>query len=264
MVEDDRWAGYSRAELTAKAATARRSTRGLTLILAMIAVAIAAFNAGRGTTFLMRLGAPPETAWIGSFIADAGMVAALLGTWYMHGNGGRSGWLTATVWGTAGMSWVLTVGNSVFPAYGSPNLVGTAVFSGFPALLVLVAHSAAAVQRHASVRIEELDDAIRRAPRKQPSTPAATPAQEPVRTPAPVPVRAEKPARTEIPAQRPTRAEVVAELAAEIRRTNDWAPNYPELMKSTGYGRSWCEKTVSEARAAVDTPAPLRAVEAVR
>lgn len=239
-------AGYSRQELTAKRATAQQSSRTMTLILAGIAAAIMAFNAGRGTVFLIRLGAPVETAWLGSFIADAGLVAALVGTWYMNGDGGRSGWLTATVWGTAVTSWVLTVGSSIIPAHGPANVPAVVVFTAFPALLVLVAHSAGAIQQHAAVRVAEFDEAIRRAPRKAP-----TPVPE-----APTPVRTEPPVRKATPARtgphdgRPTRDEVVAELAAQIRTDPDWMPDYPALAATYGYARSWNEKTVSLARTA--------------
>jgi hypothetical protein len=52
---------------------------------------------------------------------------------------------------------------------------------------------------------------------------------------------------------------VVAELAGQIRDAissgERWTPDYAELMTRTGYGRSWCEKAVRDARTAVfDTP----------
>jgi hypothetical protein len=53
---------------------------------------------------------------------------------------------------------------------------------------------------------------------------------------------------------------VVAELADQIRDAissgDQWAPDYDALMTRTGYRRSWCEKAVRDARAAVfSTPA---------
>jgi hypothetical protein len=81
--------------------------------------------------------------------------------------------------------------------------------------------------------------------------------------------------RTEIAAVRETQAgnaaveeppavdrdAVVAELAGQIRDAissgDRWAPAYDELMTRTGYGRSWCEKAVRDARTRVfDAPAP--------
>jgi len=50
------------------------------------------------------------------------------------------------------------------------------------------------------------------------------------------------------------RAALVAGLAEEIRGAIDagdrWRPDYGALMTRTGYGRSWCEKAVREARTA--------------
>lgn len=44
----------------------------------------------------------------------------------------------------------------------------------------------------------------------------------------------------------------VAELAGEIRTAEaegrTWCPDYDDLQSRTGYGRSWCEKTVRAAR----------------
>jgi hypothetical protein len=51
------------------------------------------------------------------------------------------------------------------------------------------------------------------------------------------------------------RAAIVAELAEELRDAIEagerWRPDYPALMARTGYRRSWCEKAVRDARAAV-------------
>ena len=48
---------------------------------------------------------------------------------------------------------------------------------------------------------------------------------------------------------------VVAELAGQIRDAissgDRWTPDYSELMTRTGYGRSWCEKAVRDARTQV-------------
>jgi hypothetical protein len=48
---------------------------------------------------------------------------------------------------------------------------------------------------------------------------------------------------------------VVAELASQIRDAissgDRWSPDYGELMTRTGYGRSWCEKAVRDARTQV-------------
>jgi hypothetical protein len=49
------------------------------------------------------------------------------------------------------------------------------------------------------------------------------------------------------------RRAIVLELADEIRDAisggERWIPNYVELKKRTGFGRSWCEKAVRDARA---------------
>ena len=47
---------------------------------------------------------------------------------------------------------------------------------------------------------------------------------------------------------RPTRTEMVAWLVDALRADPTWTPDYPELMARTGYGRSWCEKCVADAR----------------
>ena len=50
------------------------------------------------------------------------------------------------------------------------------------------------------------------------------------------------------------RAAFVAELAGQIRAAMDagdrWAPDYDALMARSGFGRSWCEKAVRDARTA--------------
>jgi hypothetical protein len=60
---------------------------------------------------------------------------------------------------------------------------------------------------------------------------------------------------------------VIARLADEIRDAIDagerWQPDYPALMQATGRRRSWCEKTVRDARTAVfDTPGDDRTDDA--
>ena len=65
-------------------------------------------------------------------------------------------------------------------------------------------------------------------------------------------------ARTEEEPPAVDRDAVVAELTDQIRdavRSGErWAPDYDALMTRTGYRRSWCEKAVREARAAVLDP----------
>ena len=51
--------------------------------------------------------------------------------------------------------------------------------------------------------------------------------------------------------QRASRAQTVAWLADTLRADPGWTPDYPALMARTGYGRSWCEKCVADARHAV-------------
>ena len=65
-------------------------------------------------------------------------------------------------------------------------------------------------------------------------------------------------------AGRPNRAEVVQMLHAEITANEDWAPDYAELTRTTGYGRSWCEKRVGEARRAVEDARTQPFAEAIR
>ncbi|WP_433516480.1 DUF2637 domain-containing protein [Nonomuraea sp. CA-143628] len=57
------------------------------------------------------------------------------------------------------------------------------------------------------------------------------------------------------------RDDLVDELASEIRALgDDWKPDYDALMARAGFGRSWCEKVVKEARATarLDKPATPR------
>jgi hypothetical protein len=55
-----------------------------------------------------------------------------------------------------------------------------------------------------------------------------------------------------------TREQVVASLAEEIRDAIEagdrWQPDYPALMRRTGFRRSWCEKAVRDARTAAAFP----------
>ncbi len=55
-----------------------------------------------------------------------------------------------------------------------------------------------------------------------------------------------------------TREEIVAALTAEIRDAIEagerWQPDYPALMRRTGFRRSWCEKAVRDARTAAAFP----------
>lgn len=66
-------------------------------------------------------------------------------------------------------------------------------------------------------------------------------------------VRTDGPARTTSGADKTVdRDQVVAHLADELREAvaagEKWAPDYKALMAETGYGRSWCEKVVRDAR----------------
>jgi len=65
----------------------------------------------------------------------------------------------------------------------------------------------------------------------------------PVRTP---PVRGER------TGPRPDRAELVERLAGEMLADRGWRPDYKALESETGFGHSWCEKRVKEARATAD------------
>ncbi|MDH6138528.1 hypothetical protein P3T35_000505 [Kitasatospora sp. GP30] len=68
-----------------------------------------------------------------------------------------------------------------------------------------------------------------------------------------------EPAELPSPQDRPSRARVLTELLAEMRADPAWAPDYPELQRTTGYSRSWCEKRVSEARTLCRRPDPAAA-----
>jgi hypothetical protein len=58
------------------------------------------------------------------------------------------------------------------------------------------------------------------------------------------------------------RDQVVAALAADLRDAveagDKWVPDYKALMNQTGFGRSWCEKVVRDARRAVSFPGESR------
>lgn len=54
---------------------------------------------------------------------------------------------------------------------------------------------------------------------------------------------------------RPTRTQVVAELVEQMRTDPAWRPDYAALMARTGYGRSWLEKRVADARQLVSPAA---------
>jgi hypothetical protein len=68
------------------------------------------------------------------------------------------------------------------------------------------------------------------------------------RTERPQPVRT-PPVRGERTGPRPDRAELVERLAAEMLADPGWRPDYKALESETGFGHSWCEKRVKEARA---------------
>jgi Protein of unknown function (DUF2637) len=66
------------------------------------------------------------------------------------------------------------------------------------------------------------------------------------------PDKARTPARTDSPrTDRPARTDVVSELVREIRTDARWHPDYTALSARTGYGRSFLEKCMSDARKAV-------------
>ncbi|MFF2075445.1 DUF2637 domain-containing protein [Kitasatospora sp. NPDC058162] len=58
----------------------------------------------------------------------------------------------------------------------------------------------------------------------------------------------EQPDRAQPPQRRPTQLSVMTELLAAMRADPQWKPDYDALTRTTGYGRSWCEKRVGEAR----------------
>ena len=63
---------------------------------------------------------------------------------------------------------------------------------------------------------------------------------------------------------RPSRATVVAELCTEITADAAWKPDYAQLAGTTGYGLSWLEKRVAEARHAVQDARRQPHAEAIR
>ncbi|MFE6055374.1 DUF2637 domain-containing protein [Kitasatospora sp. NPDC056446] len=84
--------------------------------------------------------------------------------------------------------------------------------------------------------------------------PGPAPADEPQQPEAAEPDVEDEPAEDEQtdPAQplrqRPSRLHVMTELLAAMTADPDWKPDYDELIRTTGWGRSWCEKRVGEAR----------------
>ncbi|GAA1749332.1 DUF2637 domain-containing protein [Nonomuraea bangladeshensis] len=92
--------------------------------------------------------------------------------------------------------------------------------------------------------------------------PARTETRKATATPAPAPSQAVKSPKTLVktPPVPVERDALVAELAWAIRATgDDWSPDYDDLMARSGYGRSWCEKVVRDARKAArssEPPAP--------
>jgi len=63
---------------------------------------------------------------------------------------------------------------------------------------------------------------------------------------------------------RPSRATVVAELCTEMTADAAWKPDYAQLAGATGYGLSWLEKRVAEARHAVQDARRQPHAEAIR
>jgi len=81
--------------------------------------------------------------------------------------------------------------------------------------------------------------------------------------PEPAPVRPARAERRALPPAEVDRDEIVASLTADILAAaaagERWRPDYRDLETRTGFGRSWCEKAVRDARrAAARTDADTR------
>ncbi len=81
--------------------------------------------------------------------------------------------------------------------------------------------------------------------------PVEIPDTEPDRAPAPATPRRSVRRPVRKPSVRTPKGDVVRDLADQMRTDPEWRPDYPTLMARTGFGRSWCEKRVAEAREAV-------------
>lgn len=92
-------------------------------------------------------------------------------------------------------------------------------------------------------------DATDEDPRAPAEQPPVQPAEQPQQQePAEPDTDAGPEADHQPPAERPTKLRVITELLAAMRTDPHWRPDYDELIRRTGWSRSWCEKRVGEAR----------------
>lgn len=230
MPDAGRWVNYTRTELQTERARTIRISRWINRALWGIAAGVMVYGAGNVTALLLAHHTPWPTAWLLSGMVDLGLCVALWSDRILHSYGRSSGWLIVLRWVTAAMTWMLNVaGNALHRDW-----VGVAIHSCGPVLLVVVAESAGAIQRHVAAIVADIEAAL--ADTRSPARTAAAP----------------KPAPTS--RSRRSKDQVVEDLVARMRADPSWSPDYPALMSATGYGRSWCEKRVGEARVALAAP----------
>jgi hypothetical protein len=158
----------------------------------------------------------------------------------------------------------LNITRAVTTAYQAASASASAVAeTAVPAVAPLVVREQFRVQVADAVRTGSADAA-----RTDAGPASRTDRTDRVRTEEPVPVSppVRTAGRTEGLARMETRTagtavereRVVADLAAQLREAvtagEKWVPDYRALMTGTGYGRSWCEKVVRDARRAATFP----------
>jgi hypothetical protein len=268
----------TRKELEAELAATRRASRRINVALWGIAAGVMVFGAGYATELLLAHGAPPETAWVLSFMVDLGLCVALWADRPLARRGRRDGKLVMLRWTCAVMTWALAVAGALWPGDGrAVDWVGAGVRSVGPLLLIVVSEAAASVQRQMAEILDELSVAIadsgrpaRKPAAVTPSRPAVTdqhaetitaPTAATITPPAPeqaVPAVTPTPAR---PAGQPDKDQTVAALVTRMRKDPDLDLTWHDVQSETGMSKSWCEKRLAEARREVRTPRLVKAAQ---
>ncbi|WP_283139732.1 DUF2637 domain-containing protein [Rhizohabitans arisaemae] len=244
-------------------------------VVALLAVVAAIVSYRHILTVVTAHGESGLTAYLVPLCIDGLLVAASLTLLDSARRGLARHWLS---WVALGVGIALTLGANVL--YGWRYGIVGAITAALPAVTLTIAfellmgliHRSAALTRtdavrtggSTSVRPVRLTRAIPVRPVRRAALPdTARPVERVPAIAGAKPVRAgagaadavrESPVQPDLDGAAPVRdrESVVAELAAEIAaaraRGAGWTPDYPVLMERTGYGRSWCEKAVRQAR----------------
>lgn len=248
MTIEDEAPTRNRKQLAAELVAVTRTATWINRALWGIAAGVMAYGAGYVTELLLAHGAPPETAWLLSFMVDLGLCIGLLADRILYRHGRRGWQLSGLRWVCAAMTWALQVAGAVWPTHGGAvDWVGVGVRSCGPILLVVVSEAAAWAQQHLAEIAADLAARLDTAHTANRNRTATAERPKPDRTPTDPPATEPQP-QTRASAERRARADVLTDMVAAARNDPASLPTAADLAAQCGYSTRWADGVLAEAR----------------